>query len=84
MVAYHPGTIWVNFDRLSDDDGKWVYETTFRSEYQKYTHYITVENDDFNERRIQKIYDCPLLIQANKVDPSITIEKDQNSPQREQ
>ena len=24
-ISYRPGTIWVNFDRLSEDDGKWVY-----------------------------------------------------------
>ena len=31
VVAYKPGTIWVNFDRLSEDDGKWVYESAYRS-----------------------------------------------------
>lgn len=31
VIAYHPGTLWVNFDRLSSDDGKWVYENTYRS-----------------------------------------------------
>lgn len=31
VTAYHPGTLWVNFDRLSADDGKWVYETTLRN-----------------------------------------------------
>lgn len=25
VIAYKPGTLWVNFDRLSSDDGKWVY-----------------------------------------------------------
>ena len=25
VTAYKPGTIWINFDRLSQDDGKWVY-----------------------------------------------------------
>ena len=31
VIAYKDGTIWVNFDRLSSDDGKWVYETTYRN-----------------------------------------------------
>ena len=44
VVAYRKGTLWVNFDRLSEDDGKWVYESAVRSEYQKYTHTITVKN----------------------------------------
>ena len=42
IVAYREGTLWVNFDRLSEDDGKWVYESAYRSEYQKYTHTVTV------------------------------------------
>lgn len=25
VISYRKGTIWVNFDRLSEDDGKWVY-----------------------------------------------------------
>jgi hypothetical protein len=24
-ISYRSGTIWINFDRLSADDGKWVY-----------------------------------------------------------
>lgn len=65
VVAYVPGTLWVNFDRLSEDDGKWVYESAYRSEYQKYTHTITVQNKDHNERKIQRQYDQPLFIQGN-------------------
>lgn len=34
----------MNIDRLTDDDGKWVYEKAYRNEYQKYTHTITVKN----------------------------------------
>jgi hypothetical protein len=48
VTAYRKGTLWVNFDRLSEDDGKWVYESSLRSEYQKYTHVVTVKNDDYN------------------------------------
>lgn len=48
VIAYYPGTLWINMDRLSSDDGKWVYETTLRNEYQKFTHFITVENTDNN------------------------------------
>lgn len=25
VIAYKPGTLWVNYDRLSSDDGKWVF-----------------------------------------------------------
>jgi hypothetical protein len=25
VIAFKTGTIWVNFDRLTEDDGKWVY-----------------------------------------------------------
>lgn len=31
VIAYHPGTLWINYDRLSSDDGKWVFETTYRN-----------------------------------------------------
>ena len=31
VTAYRPGTLWFNFDRLSEDDGKWVYESAVRS-----------------------------------------------------
>jgi hypothetical protein len=24
-ISFKPGTLWLNFDRLSSDDGKWVY-----------------------------------------------------------
>ena len=72
VISPKPGTIWINYDRLSSDDGKWVYETTFRSEYQKFVHYVTVDNLDNNERRIQKLYDEPLIIQGNTV---VTTEK---------
>lgn len=65
VIAYKPGTLWVNYDRLSSDDGKWVYETTFRNEYQKFVHHITVQNKDYHERNIQKLYDQPLLMQGN-------------------
>jgi len=33
---------------LSSDDGKWVYENTFRSDYQRFTHVVTVQNKDSN------------------------------------
>jgi hypothetical protein len=48
VISYSPGTLWINFDRLSEDDGKWVYESAIRSEYQKYTHTVTVQNKDYN------------------------------------
>lgn len=44
VIAYKPGTLWINFDRLTLDDGKWVYETTYRSEFQKFVHYVNVDN----------------------------------------
>jgi len=25
FISYRKGTLWANFDRLSSDDGKWVY-----------------------------------------------------------
>lgn len=25
VLSYKEGKLWVNFDRLTDDDGKWVY-----------------------------------------------------------
>lgn len=31
VIVYQEGDIWLNFDRLTSDDGKWVFETTFRS-----------------------------------------------------
>ena len=74
VVAYREGTIWVNFDRLSEDDGKWVYESAYRSEYQKYTHTITVDNHNYNERKIQRRYDQPLLIQGNSISPTTRVE----------
>ena len=43
VIVYKSGRIWINMDRLSSDDGKWVFETTYRNEYQKFTHWITVE-----------------------------------------
>jgi hypothetical protein len=55
----------VNFDRLSSDDGKWVYENTYRSDYQKFTHVITVQNKNFNERKIQSLYDMSLMMQIS-------------------
>ena len=48
VIAYKTGTIWINIDRLSADDGKWVYETTYRSDYQRFSHVITVQNTDNN------------------------------------
>ena len=75
VIAYKPGTLWVNFDRLSSDDGKWVYETTYRNEYQKFVHYITVENKNNNERRIQFLYDQPLLIEGNQISPNERVEE---------
>lgn len=68
MISIKPGTLWINYDRLSSDDGKWVYENTYRAEYQKFTHYVTVNNNNNNERTIQKMIDEPLIIQGNSVD----------------
>ena len=48
VISIKPGTLWSNYDRLSSDDEKWVYENTYRAEYQKFTHYITVGNNDNN------------------------------------
>jgi len=31
VIAFKESTIWINYDRLSSDDGKWVYENTFKS-----------------------------------------------------
>jgi hypothetical protein len=62
VIAYMPGALWVNFDRLSSDDGKWVYENTFRSDYQKFTHVVTVQNADHNERKVQALYDMPIMM----------------------
>ncbi len=78
VISPRSGTIWVNYDRLSSDDGKWVYENTFRSEYQKFVHYVTVDNLDNNERKIQKLYDEPLIIQGNLVSSSEQIEIEEN------
>lgn len=25
VTSYSPNSLWINFDRLTDDDGKWVY-----------------------------------------------------------
>lgn len=66
-IGYKEGSIWVNFDRLSVDDGKWVYENTFRSEYQKFTHWISVQNTNYEERTIQKMYDQGLYLQAHEL-----------------
>lgn len=74
VTAYRRGTLWVNFDRLSEDDGKWVYESAYRSEYQQYTHVVTVMNTDYNERKIQRRYDQPLLIQGNLISPAQRLE----------
>jgi hypothetical protein len=66
VTAPKSGVLWLNFDRLSEDDGKWVYENAYRSEYQKYTHVITAQNKDRNERKIQRRRDQPLIIQGSK------------------
>lgn len=31
VTSYSPNSLWINIDRLTGDDGKWVYETTYRS-----------------------------------------------------
>ena len=31
VISPHPGVLWVNYDRISSDDGKWVYESTSRN-----------------------------------------------------
>jgi hypothetical protein len=59
---------------LSEDDGKWVYESAYRSEYQKYTHTITVKNKDYNERKIQRRYDQLLFIQGNSLSADLKID----------
>lgn len=66
VTAPKPGTLWLNFDRLSEDDGKWVYENAYRSQYQKYTHVITAQNKNRNERKIQRVRDQSLIIQGSK------------------
>lgn len=76
VIAYYEGRIWINFDRLSSDDGKWVYEETYRSEYQKFTHYITIDNKNNNERTVQKMMDEPLIIQGNSVSPDERVSND--------
>lgn len=75
VIAYRSGRLWINFDRLSTDDGKWVYETTYRAEYQKFTHWITVGNEDFTERKIQALYDQPIYMQGNLIQPNERVEE---------
>jgi Cft2 family RNA processing exonuclease len=75
VIAYRPGTLWINFERLSEDDGKWVYESAYRSEYQRYVHTITVNNKDNNERKIQRRYDQPLFIQGNALSSNARVEE---------
>lgn len=70
VISYRPGTLWVNFDRLSSDDGKWVYENTYRSDYQRFTHVVTVQNTDNNERKIQSLYDMPIITEISYSQPS--------------
>ena len=65
VIAYRQGTLWVNFDRLSSDDGKWVYENTFRSDYQRFTHVMTVQNHNNNERKVQALHDMPIFTQIS-------------------
>ncbi len=79
VIAYRPGTLWVNFDRLSSDDGKWVYENTFRSDYQKFTHVVTVQNSRNNERKIQALYDMPVIMQISYSQPSEEPAKDNDA-----
>lgn len=75
VIALKPGTIWINFDRLTEDDGKWVYESAYRSEYQRYTHTVTVKNKNYNERVIQRLYDQPVFIQGNLISPNKRVEQ---------
>lgn len=75
VTAYRPGTLWINFERLSEDDGKWVYESAYRSEYQKYVHTVTVDNRDYNERKIQRRYDQGLFVQGNGISSSARVEE---------
>lgn len=74
VIALKKGILWVNFDRVTEDDGKWVYESAYRSEYQKYTHIVTVKNKDYNERVVQRLYDQPLFIQGNLISPNKRVE----------
>ena len=67
VIGYREGSLWASFDRLSIDDGKWVWEETFRSEYQKFTHFISVQNTDGQERKHQVKYDNGLFVQAKTV-----------------
>ena len=75
VTAYRQGTLWINFDRLSTDDGKWVYENTYRNEYQKFTHWITIDNKNYNERKIQALYDQPIYVQGNLIQPNERVEE---------
>lgn len=55
VIVYEEGDIWLNFDRLTTDDGKWVYETTYRSEYMKYSHVVSIQkSNEYKERLVQK------------------------------
>ena len=40
VISPQEGVLLVNIDRRTSDDGKWVYETAFRNEYQKITHNV--------------------------------------------
>lgn len=31
VISPRKGVLWANYDRISSDDGKWVYERTFRN-----------------------------------------------------
>ena len=62
VISPRKGVLWVNYDRISSDDGKWVYESTFRNEYQKFTHYISFGSATHNEERLlQDRYDHPII-----------------------
>ena len=55
VIVYEEGDIWLNFDMLTTDDGKWVYETTYRSEYMKYSHVVSIQkSNEYKERLVQK------------------------------
>lgn len=75
VISPRPGILWVNYDRITSDDGKWVDETTHRNEYQRFTHHITLGESTHNQERfLQDYYDHPLVAQISEVESSERIE----------
>lgn len=76
-IGFKEGSLWINFDRLSSDDGKWVWESTYRSDYLKFTHYLTVQNNDYRERKLQIQYDTGLFMQGKLSNRTYTSSRNQ-------